>query len=128
MSAAPPPIQDARIECVSCGYNLTGVTIGSVCPECGTPVDESILRRRETERTCGAATASMVLGILSLAVCAPLGIVALILYGIAIREIDRGGYSKSARTFAKAGLIMGIIGTILSFIWVPVMLLEVADW
>src|SRR5436190_23878239 len=31
------------LPCVACGYNLKGLSIRSVCPECGTPVRATIL-------------------------------------------------------------------------------------
>lgn len=57
----------------------------------------------------------MVLGIISLVACALLGPIAIFAYYSAKKEMAVGGYSKSSHTMAKAGLIMGIISTVLFF-------------
>jgi len=54
----------------------------------------------------------MILGILSLILCAVLGPVAIFSYYTAKKEMAIGGYSKSSHSMAKAGLIMGIISTL----------------
>jgi hypothetical protein len=66
------------------------------------------------------ATAAMVLGIVSLAsiaVACGIGLliapVAWILGGKAVREIDRNPGAYSGRSQAKAGQVMGIVGTVL---------------
>ena len=55
----------------------------------------------------------MVLGILSLVVCGLLGPVAIALYFSATKEISRGGYTRGSKTMAQAGLVMGVISTLL---------------
>jgi hypothetical protein len=107
----PPPIVASTMRCSQCGYDLTGAIVGGVCPECGMSVAESIGRMTQGVKSCGAATACMVLGICSIAVCMLCGPVAIFLYYKAVKQINTGGYSDSSRTMAKAGLIMGIIGT-----------------
>ncbi|USO00209.1 MAG: hypothetical protein H6810_05985 [Phycisphaeraceae bacterium] len=32
----------ANVQCVGCGYNLLGLSADGVCPECGTPLEESL--------------------------------------------------------------------------------------
>ncbi|MCC7292237.1 MAG: DUF4190 domain-containing protein [Phycisphaerales bacterium] len=109
-ASAQPPSVMSSFNCIGCGYNFTGLTIGGICPECGRPIEESIaaLRRQET---CGAATASMVLGIVSLTACALCGPVALVYYYKARKQLATGHYSRGSHGMAKAGLIMGIIST-----------------
>ena len=111
----PPPIQASRVRCVSCGYNLTGVTIGGECPECGALIETS-LQAAQAAKTNGAALWSMILGILALTVCGLLGPVAIILNVKARRELEIGVYSSSSRGLAKAGLILGIVGTVLTIL------------
>ena len=74
-------------------------------------VAATIQSRSYGTKSCGKATACMVLGIVSIAACMLCGPVAIFLYYLAKAEMDRGGYSESSRTMAKAGLITGIIGT-----------------
>lgn len=61
------------------------------------------------------ATLILVLGILSIVICAPLGIAAWIMGNNALAEIDRGGGDPSQRGIISAGRICGIIGVA---IWV----------
>lgn len=55
----------------------------------------------------------LVLGILSLVVCAPLGIVAWLMGRGDIKKIDAGLIAQDARGLTMAGMVCGIIGTIL---------------
>jgi len=58
-------------------------------------------------------TTVLVLGILGLVCCAPLGIAAWVMGNNAIREIDASGAFYSNRGTVNAGRICGMIGTIL---------------
>ena len=66
----------------------------------------------------GKATASMVLGIVSL-FCFGIvtGIIAIVLSVQAKKEIAASG--QGGASMAKAGLILGIIGVVLSVVWLP---------
>lgn len=55
----------------------------------------------------------LVLGILSLIVCAPLGIAAWVMGSSDLREIDAGKMDPTGRGTTEAGKICGMIGTIL---------------
>jgi len=50
MSTAPTsptgPVIDRDVLCMSCGYNLRGLTMEKVCPECGISVGQSLLGDR----------------------------------------------------------------------------------
>ena len=59
------------------------------------------------------ATLILVLGILGIVVCAPLGIVAWIMGNNALRELDQGFGDPSTRGMVVAGRILGIIATVL---------------
>lgn len=107
----PPPMVSSAVRCAQCGYDLTGATIGGYCSECGLSVAESIRRQTGGTQTSGLATACLVVGILSIVACPLLGPVAIILYYSARSQMGAGGFSESSHTLAKAGLIMGIIGT-----------------
>jgi hypothetical protein len=74
------------------------------------------------------ATAVFVLGLLSLIMCAPLGIFAWAMGSSAKREVAAGVYRSS--DLLNAGYIMGIIGTVLliiplllALVWVVVVVL-----
>lgn len=114
-------ITASSLRCAACGYDLTGAMIGGVCPECGTSVERSLQARGEPP-SCGAATACMVFGILSLVVCGVLGPVAIILYVTAIREMNRSTYARASHTMATAGLVMGIISTSIMVIFALIVL------
>jgi hypothetical protein len=64
------------------------------------------------------ATTVLVLGILSLVVCAPLGIAAWLMGNSDIKEMDAGVMDPSGRSTTNAGRICGIIGTILLIVGV----------
>ncbi|HAC09550.1 MAG TPA: hypothetical protein DCG14_07835 [Phycisphaerales bacterium] len=55
----------------------------------------------------------LVLGVLSLVICAPLGIAAWVMGASDLREMDAGLRVADGRSTAKAGMICGIIGTVL---------------
>ena len=58
-------------------------------------------------------TLILILGILSLVVCAPLGIAAWVMGSSDLKEIDAGTMDPAGRGTTQAGKICGIIGTIL---------------
>ena len=112
----PPPggLQHAGFTCPFCAYDLTGAVIGGSCPECGAHITPTALTSTATN---AMAVTSMVLGILSLALCifygiftiilAPLGII----FGhIARGQIRSGRYSSGSASFALTGLICSYIG------------------
>ena len=59
----------------------------------------------------------LVLGILSLIICAPLGIVAWVMGSGDLKEMDAGAMDPSGRGNTNAGKICGMIGTILMIVW-----------
>lgn len=67
----------------------------------------------------------MVLGILGLVVCGPLGIVAWILGASDLKEMDAGAMDPEGRGLTNAGKICGIIATILLIIGVVVGILMI---
>jgi len=72
------------------------------------------------------ATVVLILGILSLVVCAPLGIAAWIMGKNDLKEMDNGTMDPSGRGTTQAGKICGMIGTILLAIGIVVGILVVA--
>ena len=59
------------------------------------------------------ATTILVLGILAIICCGPLGIAAWIMGNNELEAIDSGRRNPEGRSTANAGRIMGIIGTVL---------------
>ncbi len=55
----------------------------------------------------------LVLGILSIIVCAPIGIAAFIMGRSDLREIDAGDRDPQGRGLTQAGMICGIVGMVL---------------
>jgi hypothetical protein len=42
-SSSPPPLAlDRDQPCLKCGYQLRGLPLAGVCPECGTPIEDSL--------------------------------------------------------------------------------------
>ncbi len=108
-----PPLE---LHCAECGYDLRGTAVGHPCPECGLPVEETIRIYRDTgggnrKGSSGTAVAVLVLGIACLVLCAPLGIVAIIL-GFQVRREYAPG--SSAHSMATVGWILGWVGVILT--------------
>lgn len=69
------------------------------------------------------ATTAMILGILGLVCCSFLAPVAWIMGQKAVREIDASGGALAGRGEAKAGQILGIVGTVvfvLAILWIVV--------
>ena len=58
-------------------------------------------------------TLILVFGILSLVLCAPLGIPAWIMGNADLKEMDAGKMDPSGRSITQGGRICGIIGTVL---------------
>jgi len=71
-------------------------------------------------------TLILVLGILGLVICGPLGIVAWVMGSGDLKEIDAGTMDPAGRGTTQAGKICGIIATILMIIGVIVAILIVA--
>jgi ABC-type Fe3+ transport system permease subunit len=76
--------------------------------------------------THGSATTALVLGILSLVVCGPLGIPAYIIGRRAEREVKMSQGQLAGEGLAKAGWIMGLIAMILMVVAVLLIILFVA--
>ncbi len=107
-------ISESKLRCIGCGYRLTGVTIGGVCPECGRPIEVSI-RAVQAAGTSGLAVASLVLGILSmpLTMClgvfsAPFAVLAVIFGHVARARVARRPGLTGAG-MALAGFTLGYV-------------------
>ncbi len=116
-------ISPTSVFCIQCGYNLTGVAIGSTCPECGRRVAPSF--HGQVLPSSGKAVASMVLGICSIVGCLFYGIpaitcgpLAIIFAVLAKGQIQRGEVSGASKGMAIAGMICGIIGTCLALLFI----------
>lgn len=112
VSIVPPPVQ-GQPACWKCGYNLSGVFVDGVCPECGTPIWSVPPAAADSTR----ATTAMVLGIVGLVLC--LTCIGPLALGLAIPAIIIGrkasveavalqGRNTNAGS-AKAGVICGWI-------------------
>jgi len=110
--------------CRRCGYNLSGTAVGAACPECGEPVSSSFGQGPGSVRpSSGKAITSMILGIVGIVGCVLYGIPSLICGIIAIffwyfakRDIATGAYSENSQGFATAGLVCGIIATVIGVV------------
>lgn len=129
-SSARPLPTEMRVTCTQCGYNLTGVTIGSSCPECGLLVGQGTLAASQYLPMSGKAIASLVMGILSIVTCSaygilsvPCGIIAIYLSWGVKDQIVRQEVSPSSAGLAKAGKVCGIVGLCLGSTFILVILL-----
>ena len=59
----------------------------------------------------------LVLGILSLVICPPVGIAAWVMASKDLQEIDAGRMDPAGRDFTRTGRILGIIATIYFILW-----------
>jgi len=66
------------------------------------------------------ATLILVLGIVSLVVCGPLGIAAWLMGNTDLREMDAGRMDPAGRAMTNAGRICGIIAVILLIVGVVI--------
>lgn len=105
--------------CVSCGYVLRGIAVDKLCPECGTPVLNSV--GRGALPNSGKAVAALVLGIVSILGCTAYGLPSLVCGPLAIyfaqaakKDMREGAVNPSGRGMATAGFVCGLIGTILA--------------
>jgi uncharacterized membrane protein YidH (DUF202 family) len=113
----PTRLDDTRVRCVGCGYELSGTAIGGTCPECGRPTRDSIRAARRVSHnssTSSSAIVGLVLSILGLiSGCLIVSPFAIWLYYRTRDEVARGDASPDSMGIATAGLVMGWIGTAL---------------
>ena len=74
---------------------------------------DSSFRFRNQDMNPDRSAIILVLGVLSLVICAPVGIAAWVMGAGDLREIDAGLRVPDGRPTVKAGMICGIIGTII---------------
>lgn len=135
---APPFVQAVAaslVTCVACGYDLSGTALGGNCPECGANVAHTLRRFQNAPQvTSGFAIASFVCGLLSLpfSMCVPfgfLGVVAIVLYFPAMKAVASGRAGGATRGFAIAGLVTGLISTLLNCSCLGLMIIgEISGW
>jgi uncharacterized Tic20 family protein len=118
MSQYPPPrpVQPSSYTCNRCGYDLSGSVVGGGCPECGTPVSESLRLSPQQQRSGNNTNAllSMILGIVGITACGLLGPFAIWLYYRAKEDVRLGIAPPGSMGMAKAGLVLGWVSTILT--------------
>lgn len=126
-TAPAPSIKPTGIACISCGYDVSGTALGSTCPECGTPVMDSIpkpppiligadgLQRSPLPKSTAAGW-SLGLGIASIPCCSPLGVIAIVLGAMALRDMSRGTVDPSSRPMAQIGIVFGVVGAVIFLI------------
>ncbi len=110
--------------CTFCQYELTGLDVGSNCPECGKPIWESNIQ----PPLSGMSIASMVCGITALPGCMMYGIPSIVLgilgivFGeVAARQFKRGERGGQTKGFALTGRICGWIALTLSVVgWIVI--------
>jgi len=120
----PAPVK-VEFRCVACGYNIRGMSVDALCPECGTPIFQSL----KGLPTSGFAIASLVLGIVAILGCGGYGIPALVCGPLAIyfarrarRQIVAGIASPHSAGLARAGFTCGLIGLTLGAVFFFVVL------
>ncbi|MFI4862052.1 MAG: DUF4190 domain-containing protein [Phycisphaerales bacterium JB063] len=107
----PGEIAATTVQCSGCGYNLTGVTIGGVCPECGMDVGQSIMTGA-TQATSSLAVSSMVLGIIAVfPACIPFVGIALPLIGLPMGIVSLNQYKRNQFTPGSKGMAIAGVAT-----------------
>ncbi len=117
-----------RSDCPRCRYDLTGLTIGRYCPECGLiigTVSDSALP------ASGFASASLVFGILSFPACIAFGVGTFVCGVLAIgfcwaarRQVKRGERARHSLGMANAGAICAITAmALIGGLWIAAMIL-----
>lgn len=122
MNSSGQSVSESSLNCVQCGYNLTGVTIGSACPECGRSIDASI-KAGAPPTTSGMAVASLVLGICGLPLLlacgffgTPVSLLAVVLGHVSRSQISARPGVLRGSGMATAGLITGYVSLGLALI------------
>lgn len=113
--AAPDPIADQPFEALDGGSQPAGGTIPADGGSPSTAPTGPIFNTGGAKKASGLAIASMVLGIISIVssffvVGLIFGIVAIVLFAVARKKHGKSG-------IGLAGLITGIVGSVLSLIW-----------
>jgi hypothetical protein len=119
-----PPPDTAEHHCPRCGQmTRPRGDQPRFCANCGqrlTPLHERVHQALSPRaRAPGAAVASLVLGICSVAVCAPLGWIAVPLGMVARKRIEESEGRLAGKGLAMAGIVLGIIANVL---WVLICL------
>lgn len=109
-----PGVTGTAYRCSRCGFDLSGTPIGGSCPECGQPVGETLQSGNLAKPKVPNAVACLVLGILSIMACGLLGPIAIVLYHGARNQVQSGFYDPDSMGMAKAGMILGWVGTALA--------------
>lgn len=128
---APPVVAGPGVpRCPVCGYEISGIAVDGVCPECGNTVWQMV----HQPPTSGYAIASLVLGCVTILTCAMLGPLALLTGGpavicgeIAARQITRGERGGASKGLALAGRILGWFGVVMGVIGIGVMVFMYAN-
>jgi len=108
-------LKSTRATCKACGYNLTGLALGSHCPECGLPIRRSH-QQRQTLPTSAMAVTALILGSLGLVflflpLCGLLfPLVTLIAGASAISEYRSGRANGASFGIAIAGMCLALLG------------------
>lgn len=103
--SSPTGPSAAEFRCKQCEYDLSGTTVGGVCPECGFAVADSLRPHQIPLSHCADAGKSLVFGILSIFclgfILAP---VAIYFGSRALLQIREGGFTPASRGMAIAGI------------------------
>lgn len=87
-------------ECLSCGYNLRGLTIGSACPECGA---EIVLASSASDDPLNEMSNEILATFLRGALAGSVTLAAL----VGLLSVTISGWIEEARTFWSIGFVIG---------------------
>lgn len=111
------------MQCPKCQTSLTETDI--ICSNCGNKIFMNSVSTHQESPLEKKSRAKLILifGILSVVIFGPLlGIPALIIGSSELKKIDNGIVSPSDKGLIKAGIILGVIGTILGILAVVLQL------
>lgn len=104
-------MSDAQQFCMQCGAALTPTA--AFCPRCGAPVAPPVPGPSYGSVRPHRGAVILVLGILGLVACFPLGMVAWIMANRDLRAMQAGQMDPSGEGLTRAGKVLGIIVTVL---------------
>ena len=111
LSDPRPDLKVSELRCVTCGYNLTGATIGGACPECGEAIEHTIAALREPKRYKSVASACFWCGLISVAPFAfflfPVVVAFFVLTHINVRK---GIEPRTSLVRANIGFMFSLMG------------------
>jgi len=122
----PTPIYLKGFRCAGCGYDLSGTSLGSRCPECGRKVDDNIDKHtsfdepRYSKRALSCGVASMCT--IMLVIGPPILTAMAYWYHLqTMKDIQAAPSSKESEAMSQGGVALGVLALIIEtglIVWI----------